>query len=68
MVMSNNVIKMTYTYSHALIKTSRKNINFKKQSLIILNKQDLSHKNFRYESNLLISVNFKPCFKLFFPS
>lgn len=47
-----------------LIKKPGENINFKKQSLMILNKA--FHKNFRYESNL-ISVNFKTYFKLFFP-
>lgn len=50
-----------------LIKKSRENINFKKQSLMILYINKTFHKNFRYESNLYISVNFKTYFKLFFP-
>lgn len=48
-----------------LINKSRENINFKKQSLMIRSKA--FHKNFKYESNLHISVNFKTYFKLYFP-
>lgn len=41
-------------------------MNFKKKSLMILS--ETFHKNFRYESNLYISVNFKTCIKLYFPN
>lgn len=49
-----------------LIKKSNKNINFTKQSVMILTSKTLQ-KNFRYKSNLHFPVNFKPCFKLFYP-
>lgn len=50
----------------ALIKKSRENTNYKNQSLVTHFKTFL--KNYVYKFNLHISVNFKPCFKLFFPN